>query len=97
MTNTQLLRDLLAIMHRDGGHHTCEVGIEKSVRDAEEVFWQLSRERDAARAHFRRACEQLARTIAVTVTSGIADDSWCKPADVWMVEIMAEVNRELSK
>jgi hypothetical protein len=48
-------------------------------------------ERDAARVHFRRACEKLAET------SGIADSSWCKPADVWQVEIMVEVNRELGE
>jgi hypothetical protein len=54
MTNTQLLRDLLAIIHRDGGYHTEKVGIEKSVRDAKEVFWQLSRERDAALIRVRQ-------------------------------------------
>ena len=59
MTNTKLLCDLLAIMHRDGGHHTCEVGIEKSVRDAEEVFWQLSRERDEARTERDRLIQAL--------------------------------------
>ena len=31
---TQHLRDLLAIIHRDGGHHTDEVGLEKSIEDA---------------------------------------------------------------
>ena len=50
---------------------------------------RLTRDRDAARAHFRRACELLAET------AGIADSSWCKPADVWQVEIMVEVNKQL--
>ena len=28
------LSNLLAIIHRDGGHHTAEVGLEQSVKDA---------------------------------------------------------------
>ena len=35
------LLNLLAIIHRDGGHHTSEVGIEQSVKDAHEVWGQL--------------------------------------------------------
>jgi hypothetical protein len=31
-------RDLLALIHCDGGHHTEAVGIEQSVEDAEEVW-----------------------------------------------------------
>jgi hypothetical protein len=30
----RLLCDLLAYIHRDGGHHTAEVGLDKSVEDA---------------------------------------------------------------
>lgn len=36
-----LLRDLLAVIHRDGGHHTDEVGIEKSVADAHTRILEL--------------------------------------------------------
>ena len=28
------LRDLVALIHRDGGHHTTEVGLKQSVKDA---------------------------------------------------------------
>ena len=31
---TKLLEDLLAVIHRDGGHHTAKVGLEQSVQDA---------------------------------------------------------------
>jgi len=39
--NTRCLLDLLAIIHRDGGHYTEKHGIEKSAKDA----MQLSSER----------------------------------------------------
>lgn len=32
MTNEEhMLRELLAVIHRDGGHHACEVGLKKST------------------------------------------------------------------
>ena len=34
----QELGNLLAIIHRDGGHHTDEVGVEQSVKDAHQVW-----------------------------------------------------------
>lgn len=34
-TSDTLLRDLLARIHRDGGHHTATVGLEQSVADAD--------------------------------------------------------------
>lgn len=37
----QSLLDLLAIIHRDGGHHTAEVGLDQSVKDAHERWGQL--------------------------------------------------------
>jgi hypothetical protein len=53
MTNTHLLRDLLAIIHSDGGHHTCKVGIDQSTNDAIKLYYtthlliaRLTRERD---------------------------------------------------
>ncbi len=33
-TEERYLRDLLAVIHRDGGHHTTEVGLEQSTEDA---------------------------------------------------------------
>jgi len=32
------LLNLLALIHRDGGHHTMQAGIEQSVTDAEQVL-----------------------------------------------------------
>lgn len=34
----EVLENLLAIIHRDGGQHTIEVGIEKSVEDAIQII-----------------------------------------------------------
>ena len=36
-----LLKELLAIIHGDGGHHTEWVGIPQSVKDAMEEIWKL--------------------------------------------------------
>lgn len=35
-TSDGLLRELLAVIHRDGGHHTEKVGLANSVFDAEQ-------------------------------------------------------------
>jgi hypothetical protein len=46
---------------------------------------RLVRERDAARAHFRRACEELEKQVRQPARI------WPKkPADVWQVEIESE-------
>lgn len=34
----EALRELLAFIHRDGGHHTAEVGLQRSYNDAEIVL-----------------------------------------------------------
>ena len=34
-TPEEILRELLATIHRDGGHHTEKVGLEQSALDAE--------------------------------------------------------------
>lgn len=36
------LWQLLAVMHRDGGHHTVEVGVEQSTQEAIQRFYQMS-------------------------------------------------------
>ncbi len=48
------LADLLARIHRDGGHHTGEVGVEQSVKDAHLVWANLIGERDEALAQVER-------------------------------------------
>lgn len=42
------LRNLLAIIHRDGGHHTSDVGLVQSVEDAHKVWGKLITERNQA-------------------------------------------------
>ncbi|CAB4173791.1 hypothetical protein UFOVP1138_21 [uncultured Caudovirales phage] len=37
----EMLLSLLAIIHRDGGHHTGDVGIEQSVNDAYDEIYRL--------------------------------------------------------
>ena len=41
-----LLGNLLAILHRDGGHHEGEVGTEQAVKDAMKIYYQLRAELD---------------------------------------------------
>jgi hypothetical protein len=41
------LLNLLAIIHRDGGHHTAEVGLEQSVKDAHERWGMLIQSSEA--------------------------------------------------
>ena len=44
------LQNLLAVIHRDGGHYTAEHGLEKSVQDAMRLVPELRAERDELRA-----------------------------------------------
>lgn len=37
----EMLEDLLAIIHRDGGQHTHSVGLEQSVKDAKAEYYRL--------------------------------------------------------
>ena len=55
---SQQLGDILAIIHRDGGHHTADVGIEQSVKDAHIKWANLMTENERLRA----ALEPLACT-----------------------------------
>uniref|UniRef100_A0A6M3K0Y8 Uncharacterized protein n=1 Tax=viral metagenome TaxID=1070528 RepID=A0A6M3K0Y8_9ZZZZ len=41
----QMLENLLAIIHRDGGHYTSEHGLEKSVKDAQKKVAEATNER----------------------------------------------------
>ena len=41
-----LLGELLAIIHRDGGHHQSDVGIEQAIKDAIESYYKLIKEND---------------------------------------------------
>ena len=43
----EYLEDLLARIHRDGGHHTTAVGLEQSVKDAHEKWARLQEAAEA--------------------------------------------------
>ena len=38
------LLNLLAVIHRDGGHHTDEVGLLQSIKDAKDAYYALRSE-----------------------------------------------------
>lgn len=48
--NDQILaaKNLLAIMHRDGGHHEFAVGFDQAVQDAMAIYYELTKQRDLA-------------------------------------------------
>jgi len=41
MTSETMLKNLLAILHRDGGHYTVEHGVEKSYDDGKKILYCL--------------------------------------------------------
>lgn len=41
-----ILGNLLAVIHRDGGQHTTEVGIEQSAKDAHAVWAEIQQQRE---------------------------------------------------
>jgi hypothetical protein len=48
------LGEILAVIHRDGGHYTGERGLSQSVADAHATWASVVRERDEARAEIER-------------------------------------------
>lgn len=52
---------ILAVIHRDGGHHTGEHGLSQSVADAHATWAVVVRERDEARAEVERLRAALAQ------------------------------------
>jgi len=62
----RLIRDLLAILHSDGGHHTADVGLAVSTLDASKKFECLINKREdmmAERDEWRKCAEKLAAII----------------------------------
>jgi hypothetical protein len=55
------IRGILAVIHRDGGHHTERVGYAQSVDDAHAVWADPQRDRDAMRAALERWRDAKAR------------------------------------
>lgn len=65
----QAAENLLAVLHRDGGHHTGKVGFIQSCRDGELVRHDLMRQIEQAREEGFRECDgqwQMAVGFAVT-------------------------------
>lgn len=57
-----LLRNLLCVIHRDGGHHITAHGLDQSVQDAMEVFYNL-RDLPEQLAAALAACEERAKAL----------------------------------
>ena len=55
------LGEILAVIHRDGGHYTGEHGLSQSVADAHATWAVVVRERDTARAEVERLRAALAQ------------------------------------
>ena len=53
----RMLKNLLAVLHRDGGHHTAEVGLTQSVEDAIERWAQDRRRIDALETQLKQMGE----------------------------------------
>ena len=52
-------KNLLAVCHRDGGHHTEEVALYQSCMDAETLINELRKENDELEERLRKAEEAL--------------------------------------
>ena len=57
-----LLSDLLAVIHRDGGHHTYRVGLDESVRHAITRIQLLIQDNDEYQTTFRLLEQRLSAT-----------------------------------
>ena len=51
---TTSLKDLLAVIHRDGGHYTEEYGLEKSATDAQFIFYAKLKFEDDIKYHISK-------------------------------------------
>jgi len=65
------LGEILAIIHRDGGHHTGKHGISKSVADAHATWADVVRERDEAHALIDKVDDELAKALGEGWFDGI--------------------------
>lgn len=59
MKREKMLRELLAVIHRDGGHHTNNVGLKQSWKDAmqrvSDAYGDISELRMKLEAHRERS------------------------------------------
>ena len=59
----RLLRNLLAVIHREGGHYVCNHGIDKACADAMKEWYARSATIDALRAENERLRKALTEAI----------------------------------
>lgn len=57
MTPEQMLRDLLAVIHGDGGHYTGEHGLQKSFEDALARYYDLLLAKEEAEHTLRQSAK----------------------------------------
>ena len=70
----RLLGDLLAVIHRDGGHYTDRVGVEASAEEAKRIFFSL-RDREPTEAQIEAAAKEICQCHAEGC--GVdPDDEW---------------------
>ncbi|MFN8681249.1 hypothetical protein ACDP63_08860 [Paracoccus sp. P2] len=67
--NAKWLGELLAVIHRDGGHYQSQHGDEKAVDEAHMIVARLLTERDEARAQVAMAYEAAAKTCSLAATN----------------------------
>ena len=71
-----LLRNLLCVIHRDGGHHITAHGLDQSVQDAMEVFYNL-RDLPEQLAAALAACEAKDAILrGITLYRAFNGDDW---------------------
>jgi hypothetical protein len=77
------LRNILALIHRDGGHHTASVGLQQSVADATIAWGIVLTERDTALSENERLRKTIQRYIMVAAAHECDSysDSWTD--DTW--------------
>ncbi|MBK8260179.1 MAG: hypothetical protein IPK80_02445 [Nannocystis sp.] len=70
--------NLLAIIHRDGGHHTGEHGVSQSVADAHATWAAVVRERDAATERAEKAERERDEARArIEAAGNVVSDNGC--------------------
>lgn len=87
----QPLRDLLAVIHCDGGHHTEAVGLDQSIKDAQAAVCELKRELAMAKRE-PLTYEQM-RAVLIAEARRIAEQAGEKDPDSLPVdeEMLAQV------
>lgn len=83
------LGELLAIIHRDGGHHQVKVGTDQAVKDAHRIWADLQSQRDARIKALEDGLKQCQRTLAVLTDPSQANQS-ITIANVWASCVEAE-------